>query len=365
MSTQARVAQAAPSSAPKAATTTNRLGWVELGRGLAALVVALVHASDGMRETQYSGAIFMERWFFWGFLGVDFFFVLSGFIILYVHFHDLGQPQKMRRYAWRRVTRIFPTYWIILALGLVFNALIQSDKAPISGPWLVEQFMLVPGIEPWLGPAWTLRFELLFYAIFLLLLVHKRLGMFALFAWLILISVTSLKTGSFEDGSFRRDFWHVLTSPYNYNFFFGMGLAWVFRSGRGLGALTLAFAVLGALFIFYSLINGIHWHSWIRYPGCGVVCAALLGGLLLISQRGWHLPASFTFLGAISYSLYLSHVLFMGYYLAVLSKLGVYPHLPEWIIFVTQLIVGVMCAWLVYRVCETPILKWAHSKFNN
>ncbi len=347
------------------ATPQGRLNWVELGRGLAALVVVIYHASLMMQLPQYSGKIFMQGWFFWGFLGVDFFFVLSGFIILYVHFNDINVPSRALRYGWRRVARIFPTYWLIFGFALVLNVAIQNDKAPIGGLWLVQQLSLWPGQEPWLGPAWTLRFELIFYAIFSLLLFKRGLGAAVLAAWLLCILVTSWLTPSFVPDENQSGFLHILTSPYNLNFFFGMALAYATRTGKGLSVLTSVFALFGAGFIFWSLRHGIDWHSFIRYPGCGVVCAALLGLLLMINKSGLKLHRAFTWLGSISFSLYLSHTIFMGYFLAALSRLGLYQRIPEPLIFAGEILVAIICASLVFRLLETPIQKWAHTKFNS
>jgi exopolysaccharide production protein ExoZ len=355
---------AAAAHTPKTSSGENKLVWVELGRGLAALMVAIVHASAMMKELQYSGKAFMKDWFFAGFLGVDFFFVLSGFIILYVHFNDVARPSRAMRYGWRRITRIFPTYWIILSLALVVNLAIQRDKAPVSGLWLMQQFSLVFGAEPWLGPAWTLRFELVFYALFSVLLFHRRLGLAVLAAWFLTISYVSLQVEVFASSDYRNTMWHIFTSPYNYNFFMGMALAYASRTGRGLKLLTAVFALLGTAFILWSLQHGMEWHKFIRYPGCGAVCASLLGLLLMINKRGWHLPSPFVWLGSISYSLYLCHLLFMGTFLAVLARLGLYEHIPEGLIFIGQLIVAIICASIIFRLLETPLLKWAHSKFN-
>jgi peptidoglycan/LPS O-acetylase OafA/YrhL len=219
------------------APVRQRLAWVELGRGFAALAVVLYHASKLMKEAQYSGRPFAENLFGLGFLGVDFFFVLSGFIILHVHYADLGKPSAFARYGWRRLTRIFPTYWVVLALALVINLALQSDKAPVTPGWLLVQMMILPGGEP------------------------------------------------------------------------------------------------------------------------------SLGLLLLVSRTGMKLPPGAGLLGAISYSLYLSHIVVMPLLLAVLVRLGLYDQLPETLIFTGQILVVLICAWALHRLLEQPLLAWAHSKF--
>ena len=60
--------------------------------------------------------------FQFGHAGVDLFFVISGFVILFVHWEDIGRPQRISRYAGRRLTRILPIYWVALALTIASRA---------------------------------------------------------------------------------------------------------------------------------------------------------------------------------------------------------------------------------------------------
>jgi exopolysaccharide production protein ExoZ len=349
---------------PAKPANQNRLAWVELGRGLAALAVVLYHASGMMNLPQYSGHIFIEAWTFWGFLGVDFFFVLSGFIILHVHFQDIGKSQRALRYGWRRLTRIFPTYWLVLALGLVVNQLLQSDKVPLTASWLANEGLLLPGFEPWLGPAWTLRYELTFYALFSVLLFNRRAGWLVLAAWFLMILGVNRHLPNQSTGAEVWSAWSVFTSPYNLDFFMGMSLAWARRTGNNLPKITAVFAALGAGFVVWSLRYGIDWFSAVRYPCCGFVCAALLGCLLMIDRRGWTLPKAFTLLGSVSYSLYLSHTISIGVFLASLAHLGLYRSIPEIAVYLGAIAAALVFAYGIYRFVEVPILDWARTKFN-
>jgi exopolysaccharide production protein ExoZ len=339
-----------------------KLGWVELGRGLAALVVVAFHASIMMREPQYSGQVFLPEWFSLGFLGVDFFFVLSGFIILYVHLSDVGRPDRLARYAWRRVTRIFPTYWIIFAAALLINIAMQSTKAPVSAGWLAEQVTLVPGFEPWVGPAWTLRFELLFYALFSTFLIGKRLGFAVLGVWLILILQSTAGAPDYSVLERQLNFWYIVVNPLNLNFFMGMALAFALKKGKGVNALTLFFASVGALFLWSGFQHGFDWFAPVRFLGVGSISAALLGGLIYCDRKGWSLPRAMTWLGSISYSLYLCHVIVMGLFLATLSHTGLYRSVPEPVIFAGQIGIAIAAAAVIYHFCEKPILAWAQRK---
>ena len=56
-----------------------------------------------------------RRLFDFGHAGVEFFFVLSGFIILHIHWKDLGHPSRFSSFAGKRFLRIYPMYWLVLA----------------------------------------------------------------------------------------------------------------------------------------------------------------------------------------------------------------------------------------------------------
>ncbi len=359
------------SPAKASSNDSKRLNWVEVGRGTAALLVVLYHASRLMAGPQYSGAIFAEPWFNLGFLGVDFFFVLSGFIILHVHMRDIGVPGRMVRYGWRRLTRIFPTYWVILAVALVINQTLQSDRAPVTLGWLAKQAIIMPGETAWLGPAWTLRFELLFYSIFSLLLLNKRLGQAALLLWFALILYCSLSPAAFYVPTAARGeipmsrAIHILTHPYSLNFAFGMLLAWSVQRPKWLLPVTCLLGIIGGAYLIHALRQGVDWFGFTRFPGIGALCAMVLGLLLLISRRNIPAPRALIKLGAISYSLYLSHAVVMGVFVALVARLGLYSYIPDLVIFIGQISVAIICATLIYRLVEVPVLRWAHSKFND
>src|SRR6266496_5976018 len=75
-------------------------------RGIAILLVVLLHNFGFM------------NYFFFGWLGVDLFFVLSGFLITNILLNTLGQPNFLRNFYIRRVLRIFPLYYLILIICL-------------------------------------------------------------------------------------------------------------------------------------------------------------------------------------------------------------------------------------------------------
>jgi peptidoglycan/LPS O-acetylase OafA/YrhL len=84
---------------------------LQLCRALAALMVVCFHASGNLRRDRYLGdaADVLERVFSFGDAGVSFFFVLSGFIVTWVHLRDFNQPGRLGNYLFTRAARIYPS----------------------------------------------------------------------------------------------------------------------------------------------------------------------------------------------------------------------------------------------------------------
>ena len=161
-------------------TTELHLAGVEVARGVAACLVVFYHAARHV--AQDIGVLPFGRLSQFGHAGVDFFFVLSGFIICFVHAGDIGRPDRTGHYLTRRTTRIYPIYWVVLGVTLALLALGSRAVVPSPGKILAD-FLLLPIGTPTLGIAWTLQYEMAFYAIFLVLILHRLAGLLLLAAW--------------------------------------------------------------------------------------------------------------------------------------------------------------------------------------
>lgn len=115
--------------------------------------------------------------------------MLSGFIIVHAHAKDIGRPEALGNYVGRRFAKVWPTCWIITAAFVVLLSLgIGSQPLPADPvAWLSALSLIRFSRDtPPLPVAWTLFHEVAFYAVFSVLIVHRRAGIAALGVWAVL-----------------------------------------------------------------------------------------------------------------------------------------------------------------------------------
>jgi exopolysaccharide production protein ExoZ len=121
-------------------------------------------------------------------LGVEFFFVLSGFVILMAHWKDVGHPSTVLSYVWKRFRRIYPIYWVVLAVWLPLYLHFSHMHDPAYGELLpmLSNLLLVHlhSLFNAVAVAWTLFHEILFYGIFAVILFNRRLGAVIFGLWI-------------------------------------------------------------------------------------------------------------------------------------------------------------------------------------
>ena len=158
---------------------------LQAGRAVAAILVVLFHLGSAIASEKYFGIREFYIPFSFGSAGVQFFFVLSGFIILSAHRGDVSQPTHLGNYISKRLIRIYPTYIIIFlvvyCLAIASPAL--RNTVPHDVIIVFKSLLLIPqdisvvggSGAPVLGVAWTLQYEMLFYFFFAFWIVNKWL----------------------------------------------------------------------------------------------------------------------------------------------------------------------------------------------
>jgi len=330
-----------------------RIKSIEIGRGLAAVAVALMHAGTGMAPEQYSGHVGFEGIFDFGRYGVDFFFVLSGYIILKVSELESRGATNVRAFCIKRLFRIIPAYWAILIFSLMVN-FFQRDRAVISLEWLILQFMLLDA-RLFVSAAWTLQFEFLFYILCAFMIWNLRVGLIILLFWVgIIIHRAFFGIG----GISHAGFYEVISNPYCVLFFQG-GLIYILmkKTSRAL-VYSLALLMAAALLFFRAAVNGdLNYYELTHRLLVGSLFAVALIVAVRFEMLSRFDSKLLEGLGKISYSVYLSNVLLIGLVYATLERLNLYQKFKEPGVAIVAIAATLGFSYWLYRFVEAPGIK--------
>jgi exopolysaccharide production protein ExoZ len=284
-------------------------------RALAAIVVVVYHA-QGLCHKYATGPSLTEKVLQdFGRYGVDLFFVLSGFVILYAIHKTNSTPGA---FLARRLIRIVPIYWV-LTLGLIALSVLVPAAFSAHGPLeprIVVQSMLFVSYalnsqQPMLYVGWSVEYEMFFYVLVALALMaalplYRGLGLIFLgsYAALHLFVPAAGLSGNV---------WFFLGSPLLFEFEFGLFLAEL-ASNTKLRALDVAIPLVAV-------------------------------GLTLAIDA--------------SYSIYLVQVMALPAVGKLVAR--VIPDLPPDLLILSAVVLVVLAGTLLYRTIERPLLKMVQA----
>ena len=272
------------------------------------MLVVLFHVGVIMGQPEYGGGTPSFGTLTIGWIGVNFFFVLSGFIILHAHAKDIGHPEKIRVYAWRRFARVYPIYWVLLTVfvGAAWAGIGHPDFS-FSLANMVAAYSLVQirtDISLPLKVAWTLLFEVQFYALFGLAILNRKLGIIVFGIWLLVIIASGFLDRPASEG---------FSNVWSLNFLCG-GVAYWMASKANVSSGAWLFAIgvgLLGLLVFSGIVpRGMELapHQPLMMVALGLTFAAVLAGAVLLERRfSFAPPKSLLLIGDASYSIYLVH----------------------------------------------------------
>lgn len=284
-----------------------------------------------------------------GLLGVDFFFVLSGFIIAFASSRMLAAGKTLGEYFSHRFVRIYVPY-LPVGVALYFAYQLLPDLSAADRQiGLLTSFTLIPTTEATaLSVAWTLKHELLFYLLFASIFISRTLFFGVMGTWLVAIFFLRQLMAIPDVG-----FLQVLLSPLNLWFYVGMAVFLcpqfcLSRIGYWAGFLVLA----GALYVL--VINGF---SRIYI---GLVFAAMIVLFTKVENLEVPAPRFLLYLGAASYSVYLVHNPAQSVIARILPILSESwsPVLAFWAIVGASLAAGI----IYFALYEKHAIAWCKSK---
>lgn len=332
-----------------------KLQTVELARGIAALAVVAFHTNTTAAFVGLESSAWLSPFQF----GVDFFFVLSGFIIFHVHRGDMGQPDKARPYLIKRFVRLYPLLWIVAGGWIVLRTL--TGQGP-GASGIGSSLLLYPSlVETVPKVVWTLRHEVLFYLAFGLAILNRKAGLalFGLWTGGVLYQMVRIAGGNPIEGVGS-----LLLSSFQIDFVLGALVAVLADKLRARSWLPLVLGlVLVAAFAWASVTQDIGRTSILDYtshgtlflPLNGAAFAMVLYGLLCIEDRVT-VPRWGVLLGGASYAIYLVHTVTNAILQHAAFQLG--NGLGHLFLFASGIAVGIGIHLLVERRLTSTLRGW-------
>lgn len=355
---------------------TSRLPSLTGMRFIAAVLVFVTHVAAGKLFLDADLNDFLNQYLSRsGYLGVSFFFVLSGFILTWT-----ARPNDTTlRFYRRRLVKIYPNHFVTWLAGL--SLMIWAGTAVNAGNTLPSLFL----VQSWSpsfgvmmgtnGPSWSLACELLFYLSFPVLLLWLRkipaarlwatAGLVAAAVWLVpLISqlLPENPEAPFQPVSWWK-YWFVYFMPASRLFEFVMGIvmALIVQKGRWIGmSRGHSFLLLGVAYVLQVALPD----SWglvapVVLPLGLVVAAGAVADVT--GQRSIFATRTMVWLGEISFAFYLVHILVFEY-----GPIGLVTHpgaehargtLVSIGLIAVTFALSLLFGWLLYTLVEQPMMR--------
>ncbi len=327
-------------------------------RGLAALSVMLYHylarygTFDGLQhQTEFPYT------FEWGWLGVNLFFVISGFVI----YMSLDNRKAPLDFVVSRAIRLYPTYWAGIILTTVVVSLVGLPFWNYR-PWeiaanftMFQSFALLPSVD---GVYWSLAEELKFY---LLMLFFRLIGLIQrplliCGTWLFFVSLYAVGMERLEMDWARRTCeigYLLLSGSYCFWFISGIAIYGIFRNPSWKS--NYAIMVLNSAYFFLPV-------------GVSVYPTPLVAGLILLIFVGtiflrpaWLQHRILIFLGTLSYPIYILHQN-IGY---CVIKTCYQANLSGYVGVTAAVVFSLGASWLVYQFIDVPMGDWLRKCYRD
>lgn len=348
--------------APDAKTNFN-VG-IQLMRGIAALLVVFHHSLEESRAA--APHLASDAFIRFGACGVDIFFVISGFIIYNVTYgRSQTNPERPGTFLLKRFLRIFPLYWICLALTLaLWGSGHFFRSAHVDLPVFLSAVFLLPFRVQLFDVAWTLVYEMYFYYVFAATLALRNARLSVAVTVGVIASVIGLAQ-LLPPGTFRAE----MSNPIALEFAFGLVLSHFVKSpllrGKWIRYMWLPALVLFAIASTVApssgtaeLQNGVRFWAW------GVPALLIVASFIATPFGENLLTRLFLVLGNASYSVYLTHP-FVMIALAFLLKgrLAASGVAAAWGLAMTAVAASLALGLLAHYWIERPVLARLRRRF--
>jgi peptidoglycan/LPS O-acetylase OafA/YrhL len=346
-------------------------------RGIAILLVLSFHYINnqlGGSTNKWGMAITKITSFGW--VGVDLFFVLSGFLICSVLLRTRNSSNYFSTFFIRRILRIIPNYYLLIVIFLVILSipafannyfLTGNNVLPAWSYFLMLHNFYMAHLKNMGNPAmsvtWSIGIEEQFYIIFPFILYYVKENL------LPVVLIVAIITASFLRMGYQS--WippYVLLPCRMDAISFGALVAWLNYYKDLKDLVSKYFYIFIGLLLADAMICT---YLFIKYGDLGVIKNLLFAMVFsimvvfaLTKNRGWYgiflRNKALVWVGTISYSLYLFHYLILGlFHHFIGNTAGVsINNMKDLLVSILAFITSLVFSWLVFKLLETPMVSW-------
>lgn len=345
---------------------SGRLSSIQLLRAAAAVSVCIAHALHEEMFVYPSKAVDFLSGLPWG-GGVDLFFVISGFIMMYTFGNRFGTAGATYDFALRRLIRIVPPYWFFTTLIVMISIITPSllNTAVFTPSHALLSYLFIPhtdpgpegGFYPILGLGWTLLYEMFFYVVFsIALFLNKIYGLIMIF-----IAFSALFIAS-KAGMFSILYGEFFGNTVIFEFLIGIVLAICLNDRKLTWTATVLISIFCVLsWLYFNWLGLTEERLFLRAPFV-IIIFLLTIHLQDTSSRIFLIPL---LIGDASYTLYLVHPFAVKAAKIVLSPLNnrVTADLTAALFVPFCVAVSVVVAVTLFIYLEKPVTKALQRRF--
>jgi exopolysaccharide production protein ExoZ len=357
-------------------TNTGKLDWIQALRGVAALLVVLCHGREYLSHEAYFP--WLQTLLLPGAMGVDLFFIISGFIMIYATRNSDGSVLYATKFAVKRFSRIWPVYAVATLIWIYASGQVATYIHSLTNIVVFFKSIFFLPInqtralffEPTLPLGWTLNFEMYFYLIFTVAILFGRFKLPALVTWVVLTVVAlPMVTRTFSihallSYEYSFSYLNLVASPIIFEFLAGALIAqlyltdWIVIRNKVIAWNLLAASV--AFVIWYNYAEFGVLHGIDRWGGSLAIMVLMMA--IVSKTVELNLPRFIVWIGEISFSLYLTHLSTRLIVDGFVTKHGMAPMMASWSYILLTTVISIAVAGVAHKYLEVGLSEWFRRK---
>ncbi|MBX0357649.1 acyltransferase [Halobacillus sp. Nhm2S1] len=329
---------------------SGKMEIIQISRALAIVFVLIGHANNNFYQEIGYDWFNVSQWDRTG--GVDFFFIVTGFMIYYLYNKHAGNKEKATQFLIKRLLRIFPLYWFFTTLALIVPIAFPMLQEGYRMEVILKSFLLLTN-EPILSSAWSLTHIVFFYLLFFAYMYKPVIMKPFIGLWIGLTILGEMNIVSFFPSS--------IFSISVVEIFCGSLVAYFsIHYKNNYAGLCIVTGLAGYLLVWVHNVYSLNFIPLsLAYGFCSML---MMYGIAEKDKIKRNVPHFLSYLGGASYSIYIAHGPFVKGYLLIFVELHFFDHIHPFFGMITIILLVIASCCIVYNVVEKPLVETLRRK---